>query len=132
MRILSVRGVHPPFTDKKFAQKSYEFGGYPSPPPLRTIPRKFSSNRAKNCVFLPKKHLFLVQKIGYGYRGYPSPPPLRTKSAKYYLMSSLTISRNNIVNLGLLVTQLLRGDDQCCTAGTIIEIPMLLTISPID
>ena len=32
---------------------------------------------------MPKKHLFLVQKIGYGYGGYPPPPPLRTKfSAK--------------------------------------------------
>ena len=25
-------------------------------------------------VFLPKKHLFLVQKLGYGYRGYPPLP----------------------------------------------------------
>ena len=43
-----------------------------TPPPLRT---KFSPKKSYGFViFLLKKHLFLVQKLGYGYGGYPSPP----------------------------------------------------------
>ena len=76
-----------------------DLGGTPLPPLYGFFPKKFSSKRAKDCVFCSKKHLLLVQKIGFG--GYPlppftdkifnekgvtdlggTPPPLRTKSAK--------------------------------------------------
>ena len=64
-------------------------------------------------VFFAQKHLILVKKIGYGFGGYPPPPlygqnfkqkggygfggypppPLRTKSAKQYLMGSLSYNQ---------------------------------------
>ena len=60
-------GIPPPFTDKIFAKKKLWIWGVP-PPPYRHSPEKFSLKSAKK---VPKKHLFLVQKIGYGYGGYP-------------------------------------------------------------
>ena len=48
--------------------------GVPPPPVYGFSPENFSSKRAKNGVFCSKKHLILVQKIGYGFGGYPPPP----------------------------------------------------------
>ena len=47
-------GTPPLFTDK-ICIKSYGFEGSTPPSPLRTFPKKMSSKRAENCVFLPKE-----------------------------------------------------------------------------
>ena len=46
LRILSVRGVPPPLTDKNFAKKKLRIWGVPPSPPLRTFPQK---NIFKKC-----------------------------------------------------------------------------------
>ena len=53
LRILSVRGVPPLFTDNIFGKKELRIWGVP--PLYGFFPENFSSKRAKNCVFLLKK-----------------------------------------------------------------------------
>ena len=49
------KGGTPPTLRTKFSPKKItDLGGTP-PPPLWTFPRKFSSKRAKNCVFFAQK-----------------------------------------------------------------------------
>ena len=73
LRILSERGVPPPFTDFFWQKRSYGFGGYP-PPPFTNFSPKNVLQKGLKIVFFAQKHLILVQKIGYGFGGYPLPP----------------------------------------------------------
>ena len=95
-------GTPLPFTDYSFGKKGVtDLGGTPNPPFMDFSPKVFLQKGLKILFFAQKKHLSLVQKIGYGFGGYPPPPftdfflgekgvygfggyppPLRTKSAK--------------------------------------------------
>ena len=74
----------PPFTaipPKNFLQKKVTDLGSISLPTFSDIPPKNVLKKVLKMVFFPKKHLFLVQKIGYGYGGH-SPPPFTDKIRK--------------------------------------------------
>ena len=83
LRILSVRGVPPPFTDKIFAKKKVtDLGGTP-PPPFTDIPPKNVLQKVLKMVFFAQKTPLFGPKNRLRIWGVPPSPPLRTKfSAK--------------------------------------------------
>ena len=77
LQILSVSGVpQPPLYGFVFsAKKKLRIWGYPPPPLYGLSPKKILQKGLKIVFFFSlKKHLILVQKIGYGFWGYPPPP----------------------------------------------------------
>ena len=102
LRILSVRGYPPPFTDFFSDKKRVADLGGPPPPPFTDFSPKIFLKKGLKMVFFaqktpnfgPKNRLriwgvppsplygFFFQRKGtFGFGGYP-PPPLWTKSAK--------------------------------------------------
>ena len=75
-------------------------GGTPAPP-FPTFPRKFSSKRANNLFFWPKKHLLFGEKKRVTDLGVP-PPPLLTKfSAKKELRVCVPTLYKNIFDTNI-------------------------------